>query len=490
MADSADKIATSVVEHDEETQQPVKNNKQVDDAHRFVQVHSAIEWTEEEERKVLWKIDIRIIILLVLANIMISCDSQAFGVAAIFGLIQDLKLYTIISTNPSQYPLLVLAQRLPIGKYMTEVVMYSGALSLLFLTLNNFAGTMALRRVNISLYSTVYLMTIRFFYGFQGVGLSVCILISSMWWKTEEQPLRIELWMCGASIGAIVGQAFDYTTASINGQFEKSAWKWIYLLLGSMTVAYAIFFGIFFPDSPMTAHFLTERERNIALICVTGFFFAFATAALGSFGAIVLSGFGFSNFKTVQLYMPCSGIVIILMIVSGSMANKFRNSRIIIAMGFVIPTIVAYDPLWKLPRDNQGGLLASLYLTVFFYGALIQTFGLLASNVAGYTRKTTANAMGFMVSSIGGITGPFAFKGSEASEGYPTGMIILMVSMTAAEVAMVTLLLYYKRFNRRHDLAMQTNAAANACSQHYLKNKLHSSILPTMKILISAMFAQ
>lgn len=48
--------------------------------------------------------------------------------------------------------------------------------------------------------------------------------------------------------------------------------------------------------------------------------------------------------------------------------------------------------------------------------------------------------MVFMVSSIGGIGGPFAFKGSEAAEGYPTGMIILMVSMAAAEVSLAMLL--------------------------------------------------
>jgi MFS transporter, ACS family, allantoate permease len=71
---------------------------------------------------------------------------------------------------------------------------------------------------------------------------------------------------------------------------------------------------------------------------------------------------------------------------------------------------------------------------------LIQTLSLLASNVAGYTKKTTANAMVFMFSSIGGITGPFAFKGSEAGEGYPTGMIILMVFMVAAEVSLAVLL--------------------------------------------------
>lgn len=29
-----------------------------------------------------------------------ACDSGAYGIAAIFGLIQDLKLYTVVSTNP------------------------------------------------------------------------------------------------------------------------------------------------------------------------------------------------------------------------------------------------------------------------------------------------------------------------------------------------------------------------------------------------------
>ncbi|OQV01840.1 hypothetical protein CLAIMM_07131 [Cladophialophora immunda] len=498
MVNSADKIAASVVEHDEETQEPIKFNKQVDDAHRFVEQHSAIEWTEEEEKRILRKIDFRIIVMLLIANILTSCDSGTYGVAAIFGLIQDLKLYTITSLNPltmdltkyswtnsigtfgnliAQYPLLLLAQRLPIGKVLTAIVLYTGSLALLFLTLSNFAGTMVLK----------------FFYGFQGINISVCVLLSSMWWTTEEQPLRIALWMCGASIGAIVGQALDYGAASIKGEFEKSPWKWMYLLLGSMTVAYSIFFGIYFPDSPMTAHFLTERERNIAvrrlqknqtgihtrkfkpgqvrealvdpqlwLLCVTSFAFAFATAALGSFGAIVLSGFGFSNFKTVQLYMPCSGIVIILMPISGFLANMFKKSRIIIAMAFTIPTIIAYSLLWKLPRDNKWGLLASLYLTVFFYGSLIQTLGLLASNVAGYTKKTTAQAMIFMISCVAGISGPFAFKGSEASEGYPTGMIILMVTMVAGEISLVALLLYYKRFNRRRDLAQEAPGAAEA----------------------------
>jgi len=115
MADAQDKVAT-VVEHDKERQEPVKAVKGVDEAHNFIREHDAIEWTPEEERMLLWKIDICLIIpastnlqflayvqrlltefspQLLLANIMTACDSQAYGIAAIFGLIQDLKLYTV-----------------------------------------------------------------------------------------------------------------------------------------------------------------------------------------------------------------------------------------------------------------------------------------------------------------------------------------------------------------------------------------------------------
>lgn len=63
MTDEAGKISPVIaVEHDEETQPP-KTVKSADDAHVFIQEHETIEWTDEEERKLLWKIDIRVILL-------------------------------------------------------------------------------------------------------------------------------------------------------------------------------------------------------------------------------------------------------------------------------------------------------------------------------------------------------------------------------------------------------------------------------------------
>lgn len=77
---------------------------------------------------------------------------------------------------------------------------------------------------------------------------------------------------------------------------------------------------------------------------------------------------------------------------------------------------------------------------MFYYGGLIQTLGLLSSNIAGYTKKTTGNAMLFMVSGAGGIASPFVFKGSQAAAGFPAGMITVMVLIVLAEVSLATLL--------------------------------------------------
>lgn len=75
-----------------------------------------------------------------------------------------------------------------------------------------------------------------------------------------------------------------------------------------------------------------------------------------------------------------------------------------------------------------------------YYGSVIQVFGLLSSNLAGNTKKTTVTSLIFTVSAAGSLGAPFAFKGSEAPEGYPSGMIPLFVLTVAAEVAFLVLL--------------------------------------------------
>jgi MFS transporter, ACS family, allantoate permease len=148
--------------------------------------------------------------------------------------------------------LLLLAQKLPLGKYAGVVILYSGFFAMLMVAVKDFAGV----------------MVVRFLYGFQVVGTPVNIIITAMWWRTEEQALRVAVWFAGAPFGALVGQAFSYGAVQIGGAFKDSPWKWIYILIGSISMAYSLVYLLLFPDSPMKCHFLTDRERHIAVLRV------------------------------------------------------------------------------------------------------------------------------------------------------------------------------------------------------------------------------
>jgi ACS family allantoate permease-like MFS transporter len=204
----------------------------------------------------------------------------------------------------------------------------------------------------------------RFFYGFNVVVTPLFVIISAMWWKTSEQPLRIGIWIAGASIGSIIGQAIDFGAVNIGGEYENHPWKWIYVILGSVSIGVGLFYFLVFPDSPMKARFLTEREKQIAvlrvqanntgmqsrrfklkqvaeafmdpqlyIIALFGFCFSFANAALGryvsnlyrygdsllfdNFGGLLVTSFGYEPKKALELTMLASGVAVFSMIFSG-----------------------------------------------------------------------------------------------------------------------------------------------------------------------------
>lgn len=115
------------------------------------------------------------------------------------------------------------------------------------------------------------------------MGTPVNLLLTPMWyvfvasmcfvyvsynglrWKSSEQPLRIAIRFAGAPIGSLFGQVFNYGVIHLKGKYEDSPWRWIYVVVGSFSLAFSVIFLILFPDSPMKAKFLNDRERQIAV---------------------------------------------------------------------------------------------------------------------------------------------------------------------------------------------------------------------------------
>lgn len=109
-------------------------------------------------------------------------------------------------------------------------------------------------------------LDLRFFYGFGYVTQPLIIIIAAMWWKTNEQPLRLGLAIGGAGVGSIIGTGIDFGAVEIGGVYASSPWKWIYIIFGSATMGIGLIIFLLLPSSPMKAWFLrSDRERLIAV---------------------------------------------------------------------------------------------------------------------------------------------------------------------------------------------------------------------------------
>ncbi|KAK2807940.1 hypothetical protein FQN50_005182 [Emmonsiellopsis sp. PD_5] len=439
----------------------------VDDALAFaIGDGNEVVWTDDEERRILRKIDFLLVPLIFLANLIGYGDTQIYGFAAIFGLMTDLGLVKVslvdgevkmdnsryqwttaivaLGTIASLYPLLYLAQFLPSGKVFGTVVMYVGLVALLTIVCTNFAQVMALR------------------------------------WKTHEQPLRMGIGIAGTAFGSLFGQGVDFGAIELKGVYAKSPWKWIYVILGSITMFIGLVIFAIFPATPMKAWFLSHREKQIAVLrlitnktgihtrkfkwkqvreafldpqlyclVIFSFTFAFANNATSSFGSLLLQSFGYTPRRCLVLAMPVSAVAAFTLLLSGFLGRMFPQRRILIAILFILPTIVGNSLLWKAPRDNKPALLAGLYISATFYGALVQHYSLIAANVAGHSKKTVITATITIMANLGSFCGPWAYKGEQAATGYRDGQIATVTLMAASIVAYGLLWIHYTRSNKR-----------------------------------------
>ena len=74
------------------------------------------------------------------------------------------------------------------------------------------------------------------------------------------------IWFAGTPLfgifGGLLGYAFGFTHTAV------ASWRLLYIVFGSVTTIFGIFFALFFPSSPDKASFLTEDERTYITMMV------------------------------------------------------------------------------------------------------------------------------------------------------------------------------------------------------------------------------
>ncbi|KAF2798608.1 MFS general substrate transporter [Melanomma pulvis-pyrius CBS 109.77] len=400
-------------------------------------------------------------------------DKQSLGYTSIMTLRSDLKL-----TGPeyswssgiyyagylvASYPAGWFIVRYPVGKMIASSVLVWGAVLMLTATCFNAGGLLA-NRVFLGAFESAI-----------GPGLTVIV---AMWYKRSEQPLRHGAWFMGNVVAGIFGGLLAYAVGHVE---SLAPWKVVFLVFGALTVVWSTAIFFFLPDTPMNAKFLSPEDRvkaiervqgnmtgiksntwkpgqsiealldiKVWLLVLVQLSAQIANGGITSFASIVIKGFGFTTLHTllVQMLGSVFQLVFVLMCTVGS--TYFTNVRTYFMAWNLALSIVGAAMIRQIPQHLIWGRFFGYCLSIAYSANFPMILSMSSGNIAGFTKKTTVNAMIFIGYCAGNIIGPQLFFEKEAPS-YPSGFLAMMICYCVAFFSCVGLRFYLIWENNRRD---------------------------------------
>lgn len=140
---------------------------------------------------------------------------------------------------------------------------------------------------------------------------------------------------------------------------------------------------------------------------------------ISNFFSQLIVSFGYTPEQSLLYGTPGGAVEVVALIVCGYLGDRFRN-RILIGCSGLVIAILGMVLIVALPLHNNGGRLAGYYLTQASPTPFVALLSLIASNVAGYTKKTTVAAIYLISYCVGNIIGTTPFSCSKI----PASLII------------------------------------------------------------------
>jgi MFS family permease len=217
--------------------------------------------SSHDEKRLLRKIDLRIMPTLILMIILNYLDRNALANARIQGIENSLNLAggqfnTAISVFfigyiGLQIPSNLLLTRVRPSIYLPACMIAWGGLSGMTAFISNFKG----------------LVLVRFFLGMvEAPFFPGALFLLSSWYTKEELAFRTSLLYSGSllsgAFGGFVGAGIEGGLKGVRG---LDSWRWLFLIESSATVLLAICAIFILPDYPHTTRWLTPAERELAV---------------------------------------------------------------------------------------------------------------------------------------------------------------------------------------------------------------------------------
>ena len=161
-------------------------------------------------------------------------------------------------------------------------------------------------------------------------------------------------------------------------------------------------------------HFKLYQLKEALLDPLTWAFVFYALVAdipnggITNFFSQLIVSFGYTPEQSLLYGTPGGVIEVVTLIGCGWLGDRYGH-RILISSSGLILGILGMLLIVALPLSNNSGRLAGYYCTQASATPFVALLSLIASNVAGYTKKTTVAALYLVGYCVGNILGKSLF---------------------------------------------------------------------------------
>ncbi|KAJ6118643.1 Major facilitator superfamily domain general substrate transporter [Penicillium samsonianum] len=441
--------------------------------------HEAIQSLLDDEprnKALVRKVDLVLLPLLAGTYMLQYIDKSALAYSAVFDLLPSTHMtsdqYSWLASIfyfgylVAEYPWNILAQKTKLAKVVSGNVIAWGSMLLITAACSSFTG----------------MAICRFLLGVFEAFITPCFMtMIGMWYTRAQQPFRAGVFYSCNGIGAMVGGVLTYGIGQIH---TIAVWRAIYLILGGLTVVWGVLMLLFLPDDVVSSKRFTLDEKALligrARLGQTGiinhqikwyqirealidpqvwilFFFILlnevVNGGIASFGKLIIKGLTTDSATAVALGIPFGAFQTFWILSGTALASRIKNFRTAVMFLYLIPTVIGASLLWKLDhKTHKIGVLFGYYIIGSYVCSVVLALQMPATNLGGYTKRTTSLALVFLAYCAGNIIGPHAFLAKEAPV-YQTGVKLVLACSSGQAVLAVLLRFVLARRNKRRDAA-------------------------------------
>ncbi|KAI0658144.1 MFS general substrate transporter [Cubamyces menziesii] len=449
--------------------------------------------TEEEERRIWRKVDMRLLPILTIMYLVGSVDRSNIGNAKLQGLLTELELtgnkynIALVSIMSSHFRCLLLKKLRP-SRWLPGVTLAWGIIATLM-----------------GLVKTYHqLLSLRVLLGIAEAGLPPgAFYFITMWYPRHMVQYRIGMFWGGATFAGAFSGLLAFAISFMSGKAGLLGWSWIFIIEGLITIVVAITAFFVLVDLPDTATFLTPEERAYVVHKKSTHELIFAEYDNSSVGEE-------EHFELRQLWETLTDWrVIVCALINASVITPVYGITLFLPFGFntVISQLLSVPPYvvataavigWSKWSDNVktrspfilSGLLlclagfvinvADVSIGVKYFGTFLVVIGSyagfpgnvswLGNNVVGHYRRGIAIGTQVMFANTGGAIACNIYRVQDAPR-YLLGHLVEIGFVSMGLLLLPIVVVTYVRANARRD-ALQREAEEKGMKVDYTPEEL------------------